>query len=520
MTATEMARALVTALVAAGVRDVVLAAGSRSAPIAHAVADAERAGWLRAHVRVDERGAGFLALGLAKAWQHRGDPRAVAVVTTSGTAVANLHPAVLEAAHAPLPLLVLSTDRPHEWRGTGANQTTLQAGIFGAAVRMSGELPARANPAAARGQVARLVAAALGTLTRDPGPAHLNVAFGEPLTPGSPWEIGSPPAPIAVTPIPPGPAVLLPAGRRTLAVAGDGAGPDAARLARDAGWPLLAEPSSGARTGAEAVPGYLSLLGEGLGADAERIVVFGHPTLSRPITSLLGRRDAEIVVVSPTARWTDVSGAASAVVPAIEVTEPEASDRAWRDRWVTAAAVSRSAPTTIERAAAAIWHTPETLLLGSSNAVRAFDAVAPGTPRGARVFANRGLAGIDGLIATARGLATGLGEPVRLVLGDLSFVHDLGSLVRGDHEPEADLQVIVLDDHGGGIFGTLEHRSASADVFNRFFATPQHLDIAAAARGLGVPAARIAVGELPAALTAPVRGTSVLVVGLPPATRG
>ena len=520
MSATAMARALVTALAAAGVRDVVLAPGSRSAPVAYAVADAERAGWLRAHVRVDERGAGFLALGLAKAWQHRVDPRPVVVVTTSGTAVANLHPSVLEASHAGLPLLVVSTDRPHEWRGTGANQTTTQPGLFGPAVRLAGELPARANPASARGHVARLVAAALGTLTRDPGPVHLNVAFGEPLTPEQPWHLGEPPAPIRVTPSPPAPATPLPAGVRTLAVAGDGAGPDAARVAREAGWPLLAEPSSGARLGPDALAGYLTLLGRGLAADVERVVVFGHPTLSRPITSLLGRRDAEIVVVSPTARWTDVSGAASAVVAAVRPSAPEASDLVWSDRWQTAAAALRHTASPQERAALALWDAPGVLFLGPSATVRAFDAVVPGSPRGADVLASRGLAGIDGLIATARGLATGLGEPVRLVLGDLSFVHDLGGLVRGDHEAEVDLQVVVLDDHGGGIFATLEHRDAADAVFDRFFATPQHLDLVAVARGLGLDAERVAVGNLPDALARPVRGTSVLVVDLPRVGRG
>lgn len=519
MSAIEMGRALVTALAAAGVRDVVLAPGSRSAPMAYAVADAERAGWLRAHVRVDERGAGFLALGLAKAWQRRDDPRPVAVVTTSGTAVANLHPSVLEASHAGLPLLVVSTDRPHEWRGTGANQTTMQPGLFGPAVRLAAELPARANPASARGQVARLVAAALGTLTRDPGPVHLNVAFGEPLTPEHSWQPGDLPPAIHIEPSLPAPVTPLPAGVRTLVVAGDGAGPDAARVAREGCWPLLAEPSSGARLGREALAGYPTLLGQGLAADVERVVVFGHPTLSRSITSLLGRRDAEVVVVSPTARWTDVTGSAAAVVAAVRPSAPQASDLAWRDRWQDAAAALRPVASPQERAALALWDTPEMLFLGPSATVRAFDAAVPGAQRGARVLASRGLAGIDGLIATARGLATGMAEPVRLVLGDLSFVHDLGGLVRGDLEAEVDLQVVVLDDHGGGIFATLEHRGAAEAVFDRFFATPQRLDLVAVARGFGLDAERVAVADLADALARPVRGTSVLVVDLPRASR-
>ena len=200
MSSTAMARALVTQLAAHGVRDVVVAPGSRSAPLAHALADAEAAGWLRTHVRIDERTAGFFALGLARAWALRGEPRVVAVVTTSGTAVANLHPAVLEASHAGLPLLVITADRPHEWHRTGANQTTVQTGIYADAPRAVAELPARANPAAARGHVARLVAAALGTLTTDPGPVHLNVSFAEPLVPDGPWTPGDLPAPVRVTP--------------------------------------------------------------------------------------------------------------------------------------------------------------------------------------------------------------------------------------------------------------------------------------------------------------------------------
>lgn len=513
MTSTALAHAVVTQLVAAGVRDVVLSPGSRSAPIAYAVADAEAAGWLRAHVRLDERTAGFVALGLAKAAAHRGEPRAVAVVTTSGTAVANLHPAVLEAAHAGVPLVVVSTDRPHEWRGTGANQTTVQPGLFGVAARAAVEIPARANPAALRGQIARLVAAALGTLSGDPGPVQLNVCFAEPLTPESPWTPPLPPAPVAVTPRTMGAEVTLPAGIRTLAVAGDGAGPDAARIAHAAGWPLLAEPSSGARSG-PVIVSYLRLLAAGLAGDVERVVVFGHPTLSRPITRLLARTDIEVVVVTPGARWTDVAGTASVVAGGVRAEPPRPEDDSWLRRWREADAAAASEPTPIERAALALWDTEGVLLLGSSNTVRAFDAVAPGSPRAVDVLANRGLAGIDGLVSTARGLAAGLRRPVRLALGDLSFLHDLGGLVRGETEPDADLQVVVLDDHGGGIFAGLEHADAAPATFTRFFGTPQAVDPVAAASGLGLPARRVEVGDLPAALADPPRGTSVLVVSL------
>lgn len=530
MSSTAMARELVLQLAAHGVRDVVLAPGSRSAPLAYALADAEGLGFVRAHVRVDERTAGFFALGLARAWALRGEPRVVAVVTTSGTAVANLHPAVLEASHSGLPLLVISADRPHEWHRTGANQTTIQTGIFADAPRAVAELPARANPAAARGQVARLVAAALGTLTHDPGPVHLNVSFAEPLVPDGPWDpgaLGELPAPIRVAAAAPRHSgseattarVLaidsLPSGPRTLAVAGDGAGPDAARLAGQAGWPLLAEPSSGARLDG-AIVHYLHHLANGLADEVERVVLFGHPTLSRPVSALLARRDVEVVVVSPTARWTDVAGVASLVTPTVAVTEPEASDRAWLRRWQDADADASVTfdPSPIQRAALALWATDDWLLLGSSNTVRAFDIAVPGAERGTKVVANRGLAGIDGLVSTAHGLATGLGEPVRVVLGDLSFAHDIGGLLRGEAEPEVDLQVVVLNDHGGGIFGSLEHAAAEPEMFRRYFSTPQVLDIAAAAQGAGATASRIGVDGLAAALTAPIKGRSVIDVDI------
>ena len=276
-------------------------------------------------MRIDERTAGFLALGLAKA---SGTP--AVVVTTSGTAVANLHPAVLEASHAGVPLVVLSADRPHELRGTGANQTTDQVKLFGSAVRLFAEIPAperRAGQAAAwRAVAARAVAAARGTLTRDPGPVQVNVAFREPLVPddgagprdGEPWpEPLDGPVTVVTAPAPGEPEVL-PQGPATVVVAGDGAGPAARSLAERAGWPLLAEPSSGARGGANAVGPYRLLLDHPrLGARIERVVVFGRPTLSRPVTALLGRDGVEVVVVPPRPVWPDAAGHAARVVPAV-----------------------------------------------------------------------------------------------------------------------------------------------------------------------------------------------------------
>ncbi|TRW44457.1 thiamine pyrophosphate-binding protein, partial [Georgenia yuyongxinii] len=224
--ATATARELVTTLVAHGVRHVVLAPGSRSAPLAYALQAAEAAGWLSLHVRIDERVAGFVALGLTRAGAIAADGapgRPVAVVTTSGTAVANLHPAVLEATHAGLPLVIISADRPHEMRGTGANQTTDQVGIFGTAVRYAVDLPAGAPGGSQLDQIlTRALAAAQGLRSNHPGPVHLNVALRDPLAPATPWRPGPPPAPrrVVAPPAAPTPEALR-AGPRTVVVAGD-----------------------------------------------------------------------------------------------------------------------------------------------------------------------------------------------------------------------------------------------------------------------------------------------------------
>ncbi len=520
-----LARELVTELVRGGVRHVVLSPGSRSAPLAYALLAAHDAGWLRLHVRVDERVAGFVALGLARA-----DGVPAAVVTTSGTAVANLHPAVLEAAHSGVPLVVLSADRPHELRRTGASQTTEQVGIFAGAPRWEADLPADTPPAGSRQVVVRALAAATGARSGDPGPVHLNVAFRDPLVPGAPWRPAGPPARREVVTVrSPGGRVDLPAGGRTVVVAGDGAGPVAARVAEAGGWPLLAEPTSGARTGPHAVAAYRLLLAD-LAADVERVVVLGHPTLSRPVSALLARPDVDVVVVAPTgAVWPDVAGTAARVVDDVRVV-PGDDDGAWLARWQRAGTAAErvlaaheeldglSVARTVATAAAAAHAAgrPELLLLGSSMTVRDWDLAVPALPEGMRVVANRGLAGIDGTLATASGLALGTGAPVRAVVGDLTFLHDAGALLRGSLEEEVDLQVVLLNDRGGSIFATLEHGAPErADTFERVFGTPQEVDVAALCAGYGVRHVRVGTRDgLASALERRAPGREVVEIQL------
>lgn len=535
--ATRTARELVAALVGQGVGDVVLCPGSRSAPLAYALGAAERAGWLSLHVRADERSAAFLALGLTRSAESA---RPAAVVTTSGTAVANLHPAVLEAAHAGRPLLVLTADRPHELRGTGANQTTEQVGIFGSAVRWSADVPAGVEQGVSA-LAARAVAAALGWRTRDPGPVHLNVGLREPLVPAAPWLPGPAPQPHPrVEPTSVRPPAVVPAGApgathlahgpRTVVVAGDGAGPDARLLAEAAGWPLLAEPTSGARGGPAAVPAYRLLLGvPELAGAVERVVVVGRPTLSRPVSRLLAREDVEIVVVAPEgARWTDVAGTASVVCAQVSIEPARGADH-WATRWsragevaagalerhlaagpVTGLTVARAVASATERAAGGA----ATLVVGASMAVRDLDLASPAGAGRARVLANRGLAGIDGTISTAAGVALGSGRPVRALVGDLTFLHDLAGLGVGPLEREPDLQVVVVNDDGGAIFATLEHGSAGwDDVAERVFGTPHGADLGSLTRGYGAAHRTVRDrAELGEALDQPVHGRGVVEV--------
>ncbi|KGM08347.1 2-succinyl-6-hydroxy-2,4-cyclohexadiene-1-carboxylate synthase, partial [Cellulomonas bogoriensis 69B4 = DSM 16987] len=259
------------------------------------------------------------------------------------------------------------------------------------------------------------------------------------------------------------------------------------------GWPLLAEPSSGARSGRCAVPAYRLLLDlPTLGGAVRRVVVLGRPTLTRPVQRLLAREDVEVHVLTPTgATWPDAARNATTVTraPLASTAGPPAPDEQWLHPWLaaghaaldTALQVVRSTDRHLTGPAVAdlvAHHPTPVLVVGSSHPVRDLDLVADWA-EAPHVLANRGLAGIDGTVSTALGVALATGAPTRALMGDLTFLHDVGGLLLGPDEPRPDLQLVVANDDGGSIFATLEHGDpARSAVFERVFATPHRADLA------------------------------------------
>jgi 2-succinyl-5-enolpyruvyl-6-hydroxy-3-cyclohexene-1-carboxylate synthase len=500
---TALATVVVDELVRHGVCEAVLCPGSRSAAFAYALQEADRCGRLRLHVRVDERSAAFLALGLAK-----GTRVPAAVFTTSGTAVANLHPAVLEASHGAVPLIIITADRPSELQGTGANQTTDQGHFFAAGVRMFHQLGAAerrdGQNAVWRSVVGRLCAAAVGAGGSDPGPVHLNVPLREPLVPdlaggGWPESLQGRADGAAWVRVQPATAQAHGLGSipRTLVVLGDLPDPAMAAqvsaLARASGWPLIAEPF-GAHDRTAAVPHGPLLLtaGQWLAAHRpDRVLVVGRVTLSRPVGDLLRDPAVAVEIVSAVWPWPDPWHVASVVHPFEAVPGSIAAgrqvDEGWARQWAAAGeVVSQAAGALIESAwpsglaiaASVLAELPSqaTLFLGSSNSVRDIDlAMSPSRGNAPlTVVASRGLAGIDGCVSTAIGIA--LAQPKRAayaLMGDLTFLHDSNGLLVGPHEPRPDLTIVVANDDGGGIFTLLEPGGPSrAPGFDRVFGTP------------------------------------------------
>ncbi len=533
----------------------VLAPGSRSAPLAFAFHEAARTGRLVLHTRIDERSAAFLALGLA-----RTSRTPVPVVTTSGTAVANLHPAVLEASHAGLPLLLLTADRPARLRGSNANQTTDQVKIFGDAVRQAVDVPAphpgdeRRQVVSWRATAARACSTALGQEDGRAGPVHLNLQLEEPLVPGvadgwstgaggrdggRPWS--------AVHPHPQGRPRRLDRGPRTVVVAGDDAGPPARILAEEGHWPLLAEPTSGSRTGENAIRTYRLLLGDpSLAGDIERVVVCGHPTLSRPVSRLLAREDVEIVAVHGRGGWSDPGRHAEVLARFVQPAggaggrfagegqqppdpaPPSPEQAGWLARWkerdaevgaaldALLAAEAGLTPHHVAAEVAAALPPRGLLFVGASNPVRDLDLMVPRYRVGDRrlVIGNRGLAGIDGSVSTAIGASLGRPSTTRALalLGDVTFLHDTNGLLLGPDERRPDLTLVVVNDDGGSIFASLEQGGDDfAASYDELFGTPHGVDLAALSAATRTPHRRVhSREELRDALGRPGGGIEVV----------
>ncbi|WP_132432465.1 2-succinyl-5-enolpyruvyl-6-hydroxy-3-cyclohexene-1-carboxylic-acid synthase [Pseudonocardia endophytica] len=480
---------VVDELARCGVRDAVLCPGSRNAPLAFALHDADATGRIRLHVRTDERTAGFLALGLAL-----GSGRPVPVAVTSGTAAANLHPAVLEALHSGVALLAVTADRPPELVGTGASQTIAQAGIFGGAVRWAGAADRAAGPRT-RSAVVRAVVAATGRSGTPPGPVHLNLPFTEPLVPGPddgpvpdgragdrPWTdvtaVHRTPAPLPLDPE-----------ARTVVVAGSGG----ADVDLPGDVPVVAEPSSPLWPRALRTGPWLAGRAD---LRPDQVVVVGRPTLHRDVMRLLG--DPEIAVYAAAGPqgepWADVPGSVRAVgaVPALR--PPAGFTARWRDADAAASVVldkafaAGDATVGLRLARDLVAAQPDgtQLVLGSSNPVR--DVALGAAPRtGVTVRANRGVAGIDGTVSTAVGAALVHDGPTVALLGDLTLLHDTTGLYLGPDEPRPDLTLVVLNDDGGGIFHLLEQGGPEhARAFERVFGTPTGVDLGALATAAGI----------------------------------
>ncbi|MHB1709882.1 MAG: 2-succinyl-5-enolpyruvyl-6-hydroxy-3-cyclohexene-1-carboxylic-acid synthase [Acidimicrobiales bacterium] len=548
------AATLVDEWVRGGVSHAVICTGSRSTPMAVALmAD----GGMKIHVRLDERSAGFTALGIG---MSSGCPPIL--LTTSGTAAAELHAAAVEADLAGIPLLVCTADRPPELRDVGAPQAIDQQQLFGRAVRWFTDpgVPERGTRSAWRSLASRALAEAVSG-PRGPGPVHLNLPFREPLLgrisaeeipPGRPG--GQPWHRVDVEITPPSSAsvhAILAAGlegRRGVIIAGAGCGdPDVVAAASEAlRWPVLADPRSGLRR-----PGStLIAMADGiLRSDtfagrhrAEFVLKLGAPWASKIVAGYAvaaARANSPVMVVAPDARWVDPDGSAAVVVRADptavchEIVEgmrravangqgprEPSSDSTWLEDWQRAQVAADGA---VEAALAASgcgggsdalhgWTEPmlarhlfaclpdgATLVTSSSMPIRDIEAFAAPRTNPPRVVANRGANGIDGVVSTALGVALATGPTVALV-GDLAFLHDVSALVRGPG-PEIPCTVVVADNHGGGIFSFLPAVTGlDAVSFETLFGTPQASNVADVASGFGIPVDEIGPGDGPAAL--------------------
>ena len=505
-------QAIAAALADVGVRWVIIAPGSRSTPLVVGVHRDER---LRTVVQVDERSAGFLALGVAK-----GSRRPAAVVTTSGSAVANLLPSVIEADASETPLVLLTADRPERLRGADANQTIPQPGLFGARVRAAVDLPPPAPGDDALGHLRHRLSRALAdTVGPVPGPVHLNVPFAKPLGPDS----ASADVPLRRGPYVTAPALApsvealrqlqarLDGSSRGVLVAGPSGAPNDAvrRLAVRTGYPTLADPLSGLRYGAEtAGPPVIGAYDVVLRSEAWRRAlrpdhvfrVGASPTSAVLLEWLAGLGDTPQTVVSPGGRWKDhletadlyVRAEPAALVDAMG--DPPPPDPEWGRLWTRAERLahaglqSRLPVADLEasalRDALSVLPPRATVVVSNSMPIRDLDTFVPHLPAPVHAVGNRGASGIDGMVSTVLGTALAAEGPVLGVLGDLALLHDGNGLLAAREGMQA--VMVVLHNDGGGIFHMLPIRDHEPE-FTRYFATPHGRDFRHLARLFDVP---------------------------------
>ena len=501
-TSTSLARVVVRQLIEAGITDAVISPGSRNAPISLAMFAASEKGLLKLHIRIDERSAAYFALGLAKA-----SGRPVPIVCTSGTAVANYHPAVLEAHHSNVPLLVLTADRPAILRRTGANQTTEQARIFGGAVRYFADVSGGVFP----------LELPLDSLHR--GPVHLNLQFEEPLLPDedSNWlnEIKVAPR---VKPTGKSAGTLKVNTTRGVLIIGHDRGgltvAEVSKIASDLDWPVISEDPLSFPEAISHAALFLASPAIRKNLVPETVVVIGRTTLSRPINALIASAKTQIVI-DPRMATVDTYRVADQRFIAAPKVVSKPADLDWHEQWrklslrtaKLVSEISNWSESALARELAV--ELTGAVFIASSRPIRDLESFA--TPRtGIETFANRGLAGIDGNISTALGIATAR-PSATAIIGDLAFLHDLTGLVGNT---SANLRIIAINNDGGGIFSTLPQANVAG--FETVFGTPHGLDLEKIAAGLGISAKTISsFAELKSELAKPISGISVLVCQMP-----
>ena len=548
---TEAAALLLDEFGRCGLRDVCISPGGRSTPLAAALAQSR----LRPWTITDERDAAFFALGLAQA-----SDRPVVLVCTSGTAVANYAPAVAEAAFAEVPLVLVTADRPAELRDCGAAQTIRQDGIFGHHCKWTHEAATPAEGVDLHDYWRSLACRAVARAAEGPaGPVHLNLPFREPLVAedqsravdtgrpgGLPWvRISRTPCrPSAdeverLVPLFTGGRGCIVAGPRTPVASVDAI----ASLAVHLGWPLLADPLSGLRHGAHAardriIDSYDVFLRDpdlGRAFAPDVVLRFGAPPTSKPLQKWLSTSPATQVLAGVGPTWSDpsfrvsevVCGDATAFCDTVRRRTTAASpDRRWADDWIELARRTRLSVddlalgdrTPFEGAIAArlmrLLPPGAHLFVGSSMPVRDIDTFGGGRRDALRILSNRGANGIDGVVATALGVAAAVDGPTFLLVGDLSFLHDVGALqVAARHR--LDLCVVVPNNDGGGIFSFLP-QARLRDAFEPFFGTPHGLSLEPAIRMCGGTHVAIDSPEgLAPAIASFGRGSGLRVVEVP-----